>query len=373
MKNILSIIRLITVLAVMTFMAACSSDDDANSNGSDMSLVHLSLRVQGNGAETRAISESNDRTISNLLIFIFDKDGNIVNFDKDGNRAPYQYAGSELGSPLTGNITVNIWTKKLKNTTVYAVANVTGVSAFTGIKTKAEFDQLRTTAISSATDINNEMFGYIKDYDTSTNGTIQLQRLCAKFNIDFVLANGVTLDDYQLCHVPNGCWYSSSDIADASSRPSASFFGTNIDFAKVTSNTTASANDTKVSREYYIYESLVGKGTNSNADGWTGRYGNNVAANASYLVIHAHSETWKSTFYVYLGGKVLPQDTPSDLSSYDYTDYSIYRNANYKVTVNISGGGKDEDGYRVIYQQQIIFGGFTIDNWTDNDNREISI
>ena len=107
----------------------------------------------------------------------------------------------------------------------------------------------------------------------------------------------------------------------------------------------------------------MGKGTNTNADGWKGLYKAKAPANATYLVIKAHTASWKSTYYVYLGGKTLSSATNT---SYDYTDYTIYRNTDYKVTVTLSGSGSAEEGLRVDYAAKEYVGGDTkLNAWQD--------
>ena len=86
-------------------------------------------------------------------------------------------------------------------------------------------------------------------------------------------------------------------------------------------------------------------------------------ANATYLVISAHTASCKSPYYVYLGGKELSSATNT---SYDYTDYTIYRNTDYKVTVTLSGSGSAEEGLRVDYAAKEYVGGDTkLNAWQD--------
>lgn len=379
-KSILTLLATTVIIAVTTIMVSCGGNDsvadsisDDITNADSLGLVRLSVMVEkdanaattrAGGVATRAISTSNENSVNNVIVFIFDSDGNICNYDQKGERAGYKFEGSSLHTTSTGVIEVTLWTRKLKGTTVYAVANIPSTTPFQNIKTKAQFDQLKTTALSSATEIGNGssllMFGSLSNFDTTVgNASFQLYHICAKVNVNFVLSNGVTLESYQLFHVPTQCWYSSSSVAGTRTQ---SFSYTDFG-ANATTRTATADNTTVAAGPFYINESLVGKGSNTNSNGWAGRYASTAAANASYLLVYAHTETWRSAFRIYLGGNNLPSTTNT---TYDYTDYSIYRNAHYTITVNINGGGRSEDGLRVTYQARVQFADPGVTGYGDN-------
>ena len=77
-----------------------------------------------------------------------------------------------------------------------------------------------------------------------------------------------------------------------------------------------------------------------------------------------HTASWKSTYYVYLGGKELSSATNT---SYDYTDYTIYRNTDYQVKVYLSVSGSAEDGFRVDYDARVLMTGNTLQGWTSGN------
>ena len=298
------------------------------------------------GAFTRAISADNEGEVQDLLVLIFNSEGDVIG---------YSYGGCSLGDD--GKVSVSVKTRKATNCTVYVVANAgttSGMGAFSSVRTKSDFDALYAQ-LSSPADLGNGnpllMFGSLTGYDTSKPGSVALSRLSAKTEVSIVVGSGITLDSYQLCHAPLSAYYVDTK---ASGTASPKGYG---DFPAVSST----ASGTTVTATYYLYESLVGKGTNTNDDGWKGRYKDKAPANATYLVIKAHTASWKSTYYVYLGGKELSSATNT---SYDYTDYTIYRNTDYKVTVTLSGGGSAEDGYRVDYDARVLMTGNTLQVWT---------
>lgn len=124
------------------------------------------------------------------------------------------------------------------------------------------------------------------------------------------------------------------------------------------------------SSTYYVYENLCGKGNNSNTDGWAGRTQTNAAANASYILINFHSSTWKSTARVYIGGKTLPSSYDS---TYDYTDYKIYRNHCYTVNISLKpNGGYIENHGRVDYNAVISYN-ISVTPWQPAEERDIDM
>ena len=124
------------------------------------------------------------------------------------------------------------------------------------------------------------------------------------------------------------------------------------------------------SSTYYVYENLCGKGSNTNTEGWAGRTQTNAATNASYIEINFHSSSWKSTARVYIGGKTLPS---SYGSTYDYTDYTIYRNHCYTVNISLNAnGGYNENHGRVDYNAVITYN-ISVTAWPTAEERDIDM
>ena len=299
------------------------------------------------GAFTRAISAADEGKIQDLLVLIFNDKDEIIG---------YTYGGCSLGKD--GKVSVSVKTRKATNCTVYVVANAgttSGMGAFSSVRTKSDFDALYAQ-LSSPADLGNGnpllMFGSLTGYDTSKPGSVALSRLSAKTEVNIVVGDGIILDSYQLCNAPLSAYY-----VDTKSAGTVSPEGYR-DFPVKTPKATGK---TMVSDTYYLFESLLEKGNNKNDGGWKGRYKANAPANATYLAITAHTSSWKSTYYVYLGGKTLASTT-----TYDYNDYSIYRNTDYKVTVTLSGSGSAEEGLRVDYAAKEYVGGDTkLNAWQD--------
>ena len=341
------------VMAAVVALSSCSADEAGGDTmvtitvAAPPSAASPATPAAKSGALTRAITAADEGKIQDLLVLIFNDKDEIIG---------YTYGSYSLGSD--GKVSVNVNTRKATGCTVYVVANAgttSGMGNFASVRTKSDFDALYAQ-LSSPDDLGNGssllMFGSLSGYDTSKSGTVTLNRLSAKTELSIVVGSGITLDSYQLCHAPLWAYYVDNKTS-VTALPKDDYG----DFPVKSSSATA----TTVKATYYLYESLVGTGSNINSDGWKGRYKAKAPANATYLVINAHTASWKSTYYVYLGGKTLSSATNT---SYDYTDYTIYRNTDYKVTVTLSGGGSAEDGYRVDYDARVLMTGNTLQGWT---------
>ena len=342
------------VMAAVVALSSCSADEAGGDTmvtitvAAPPSAASPTVSAAKSGALTRAITAVDEGKIQDLLVLIFNDKDEIIG---------YTYGSYSLGSD--GKVSVNVNTRKATGCTVYVVANAgttSGMGNFASVRTKSDFDALYAQ-LSSPADLGNGssllMFGSQSGYDTSKSGTVTLNRLSAKTEFSIVVGSGITLDSYQLCHAPLLAYYVDNKTPVTASPKDYD------DFPVMSSSATA----TTVNATYYLYESLVGKGSNTNSDGWKGRYKAKAPANATYLVIKAHTASWKSTYYVYLGGKELSSATSA---SYDYTDYTIYRNTDYKVTVTLSGSGSAEEGLRVDYAAKEYVGGDTkLNAWQD--------
>lgn len=329
------------IITVSPFFSSCSNIYDGVTDDTAVRLTvsvpnSASSKVDEQGTETRAISSSNENAIESLLVLIFNSEGDVIG---------YNYGSYSLDS--NGQIAVTVNTRKATGCTVYVIGNAhttTSMGDFSNVRTLSDFENL-STKITSASSLGDgsclPMFGKITSFDTTKSGSVTLNHIESKFNINIVVGSGITLDSYQLCHVPLSAYY--IDTKTAPSVPSGTSYG---NFSAVSSTAT----NATVTSTYYTLESLVGKGSNSNINGWKGRYASKAPSDATYLLINAHTPTWKSTYRIYLGGKQLTSETNT---SYDYTDYSIYRNTAYNVTVNLSGSGMAEDGCRVSFNSKI--------------------
>ena len=325
----------------------CSKDDCAYTSDEETEIL-LTFQSDNLQSTTRAISSSNEGTIKDLTVFIFDSTGNVIGFLHQGS----------CTQDDTGKVTVTVKTRIASNCTIYTIANadnVTGIAnPFQTVKSKSEFDAL-THTITNATDIGNEecmlMFGKLESFTTTNSASISLKHLAAKIIVNITPATGVTVDSYQLFSVPNSAHYSDTNGSNASAF---------LNFSQVTGATSST---------YYVYENLCGKGSNTKTEGWAGRTQTNAATNASYILINFHSATWKSTARVYIGGKTLPQaDT-----SYDYTDYTIYRNHCYTVNINLkTNGGHTENHGRVDYNAVISYS-ISVTAWPTAEERAIDM
>lgn len=346
-------INALTMLICMVFLysviTACSKDDYAYTSNEETEIV-LKFQSDNLQSSTRAISSSNEGTIKDLTVFIFDSTGDVIGFLHEGS----------CTQDASGIVTVSVKTRKASNYTIYAIANADNVTStvnpFQTVKSKSEFDAL-THTISNATEIGNKesmlMFGKLESFTTTNSAPISLKRLAAKIIVNITPATGVTVDSYQLFSVPNSAHYS-----DTNNSNSSSLF---LNFSQVSGATSST---------YYVYENLCGNGSNTNTDGWAGRTQTNAATNASYILINFHSSSWKSTARVYIGGKTLPS---SYGPTYDYTDYTIYRNHCYTVNISLNAnGGHDENHGRVDYNAVISYN-ISVTPWQPAEERDIDM
>ena len=275
--------RLVVALCSLLYMSC--SETSLSSMENEYTEVSFNFTIpdenDSTGTKTRAITSTNENTINEIAIYIFDKYGSVI------------------GYGYTTSNTINVLTRKASECTVYAVANAGRLS---GISSKTQFDNSYTT-ISSATYIANEdkliMFGQISNYTTSsTPSTINLQHLASKFTLRFWMDSGTTLTSYQIKNAPKTCYYSTEHNETNST------LNTYIDFASVS---VGKSNGMVTSSTYYIYENLSGTNTSK----------------ATYV----SAVTNKGTFTIYIGG------TGTITESNSSTAKSIVRNKNCTVDI----------------------------------------
>lgn len=334
MKKLEKITPLVIVLLVLTMFAACISDDaDDDKDSRQKTIVHCVFNVD-NESSTRAITSSNENTISDITVLIFDKDGDCIG---------HQYA--------TSTTSMDIVTRIAEECSVYAIANIGDASYFAGVNTIEKLNEMYTT-ISSADKLETNgsttgsqgslMIGSSKGVNISKNmtlPTITLYHQCAKITINITPASGVTIKDLQLFNVPL-----SSYITDTHTAVTESPDGNYGSFSLLQCNSTS-----KVTKTYYVYENLAG--TNVNCTTEKMRYKDYAPAHSSFLVVHAKkSSSWQSSYYIYMGGI-----NDNDLTV-DYTNFNIKRNRNYIVNVSLGVNGGSGDA-RVTYSSTV--GSFT--------------
>lgn len=365
-----AIVCLLFVFPALLMLSSCTAYETYNAhetydNAGDSTLVKLTVALPidshandsvastKNLSSTRSISLSNEASVNNLAVMIFDSSGDLIGYNYDSK-------------PVASGSSVNVYvkTRKSTNCTVYVVANA-GTESLSAVAVHkiADFEQLYAsiTQASSLDDGSSlPMFGKLTGMSTMSPGTVRLSRISSKIEMSISLANGITLDSYQLCSVPLSAYY--ADTKKARTLSPAGY----ANYPAVENTTSA----TSFSRTFYLFESLVGKGKNDKSLGWKGRYAAMAPDNATYLLIKAHTSAWKSTYRVYLGGQNFSSDTNTD---YDYSDYSIYRNSYYKIVVKIESSGVNEDNMRVDYYMTMKVNNNNLSNWgnesTGNDNR----
>lgn len=326
-NNITKIFFLLLCQFGSMLMFSCSDEMETVTSDSE-TIVSFVFDADANDslkAGSRAVSS--DKTISDITVFIFNQDGNVI------------------GKSKASNVTsLKVMTRKASNCTVYAVANANQFESTLGIskvKSKADFDNICYKVLTSAgvPNITNVMFGKKTGYST-TNATcsIALDKIYSDFdfsikiNKDAQTGLNIVLDSYQLCHLPKTAYISGT-------LQSAEYYNENE--VKFTSNNESGQTKTFTKQ---ILTNPLPKGTNTNSKGWGYRSSKYAPANASYLKIKAHSQMWETTFYYYLGGLELPSTYSA---SADYTNYTIYPSKSYKVAITLDGNGASEDGNRV--------------------------
>lgn len=275
--------RLVVALCSLLYMSC--SETSLSSMENEYTEVSFNFTIpdenDSTGTKTRAITSTNENTINEIAIYIFDKYGSVI------------------GYGYTTSTTINVLTRTASGCTVYAVANAGRLS---GISSKTQFDN-SYTEISSATGIADGdkliMFGQISNYTTSsTTSTINLQHLASKFTLRFWMDSGTTLTSYQIKNAPKTCYYSTEHNETNST------LNTYIDFASVS---VGKSNGMVTSSTYYIYENLSGTNTSK----------------ATYV----SAVTNKGKFTIYIGG------TGTITESNSSTAKSIVRNKNCTVDI----------------------------------------
>lgn len=341
-KLVYGLLKLLPCLLAVLLASSCSSDPYSDEMKGGETLVTLTVATgngrtipsratsDGAGSVTTGVASSTDKDnyITDLLVYIFDKNGNVIGTDQ-GN-----YTVTDAST-----ITVKVKTRPAEGCTVYAIANAATLTEkafpFAGVSTLAELKSQVMSFSKVADDglVEQEkstcllMVGCLTGFNTTTtaNTNITLQRLASKitFNIKAEANNingisyPVVIDSYQLCNVPNATFYTYDDMAN----PKLPADNTYQNFSEQNKTQVKSWENPTVSYVQYVYANPA-----------------TAETNATYLLIKAHaqassantSKIWESVFKVYLkevkqGGALMT------------TQYQILPNYHYTVNITIKG------------------------------------
>ena len=341
-KLVYGLLKLLPCLLAVLLASSCSSDQYSDELKGGETLVTLTVAT-GNGrtipsratsdgtssvATGVASSTDKDNYIKDLLVYIFDKNGNVIGTDQ-GN-----FTVTDAST-----ITVKVKTRPAEGCTVYAIANAATLTEkafpFAGVST---LDEFKSQVMSFSTDVDGNglvaqekstcllMVGCLTGFNTTTteNTNIKLQRLASKitFNIkaEANAINGISypvvIDSYQLCNVPNATFYTHDDMANPK-LPDANIYQ---NFSEQKTLVNSWDPNPTVSYEQYVYANPAKDETH-----------------ATYLLIKAHAQAsssntakiWESVFKVYL--KEVKQGEAL------MTKYQILPNYHYTVNITIKG------------------------------------
>ena len=362
-----NIYRLLGFVVLLCALSSCS--DDSEQLG-DKTTVTLSISTadltssnagEGSRAAGAGTATDKDYKVTDLSVYIFNDKGDVIGSG---------YSGGTIMTSTTHKFAVDVTTRKATNCTVYAIVNagtVDNPNAFAGMSKKSEFDA-KTIALQRASDLDDTtkpllMFGRLTGFNTETkDADILVSRLASKFDFTITVQDDevsklpITVDSYQLCSVPKSSSYVlPTDLAALKKVTDCE----DEQVVKLTKG--ATFNFTK-----YIYDNGVGKGTA--VPDWQHREQKDAPQKATYLKIDAHTDVWKSTYYVYLGGKALDETG----TQYDYSDFTIYPNYHYTVNITIKGSGNAENGLRVDYKAKPYYGKIKVDPWSTDTKKNIS-
>lgn len=330
-------------------------------------MVKLTFCIS-DGNQTRAITSTNENTVSDITVLVFDNTNSLI--------------GSTYSSSVAaGTVDFPVTTRSATGCTIYAIANTGSSSYFAGVNTIDKLNTMYTTIASAdaleskgstANSTGAMMIG--KASVDITKGAVNkfpitLYHQCGKFSFTIKPASGVTITGYQLYNVPLSSYITDSHVPASASTVAgppagASSYG---NFTAVS----GLSQTTDLSKTYYVYENLCG--SNINATTEAKRNSSNVpasdpaSARASYLLINAKSSNWTSTYRVYLGGMTNVATPATDL-----TNFNVYRNLNYNCTITLGANGGKGDA-RVTYQATITnrsnmyTGDATVGNYLYND------
>lgn len=372
-KLVCGLLKLLPCLLAVLLASSCSSDQYSDELKGGETLVTLTVATgngrtipsratsDGTGSVTTGVASSTDKDnyITDLLVYIFDKNGNVIGTDQ-GN-----YTVTDAST-----ITVKVKTRSAEDCTVYAIANAATLTnkafPFAGVSTLAELKSQVMSFSKVADDglVEQEkstcllMAGCLTGFNTTTtaNTNIKLQRLASKitFNIKAEAndINGipypVVIDSYQLCNVPNATFYTHDDMAN----PTLPADITYQNFSEQKTPVNSWDSNPTVSYVQYVYANPA-----------------TAETNATYLLIKAHAQAsytntvkiWESVFKVYLkevkqGGALMT------------TQYQILPNYHYTVNITIKGSKVTADN-GVVCTAYPFFSDGNLDQWNDGQEK----
>ena len=380
-KLVYGLLKLLPCLLAVLLASSCSSDQYSDELKGGETLVTLTVAT-GNGrtipsratsdgtssvATGVASSTDKDNYIKDLLVYIFDKNGNVIGTDQ-GN-----FTVTDAST-----ITVKVKTRPAEGCTVYAIANAATLTEkafpFAGVST---LDEFKSQVMSFSTDVDGNglvaqekstcllMVGCLTGFNTTTteNTNIKLQRLASKitFNIkaEANAINGISypvvIDSYQLCNVPNATYYTHNDMANPKLPTDIKY----LNFSKQNKTPVKSGENPTVSYVQYVYANPATDETH-----------------ATYLLIKAHAQAsssntakiWESVFKVYL--KEVKQGEAL------MTKYQILPNYHYTVNITIKGSASAAGGEITFYSVCPFFSDGNLERWNDkwnNNNGQVKI
>ena len=341
-KLVYGLLKLLPCLLAVLLASSCSSDQYSDELKGGETLVTLTVATgngrtipsratsDGTSSVTTGVASSTDKDnyIKDLLVYIFDKNGNVIGTDQ-GN-----FTVTDAST-----ITVKVKTRPAEGCTVYAIANAATLTEkafpFAGVST---LDEFKSQVMSFSTDVDGNglvaqekptcllMVGCLTGFNTTTteNTNIILQRLASKitFNIkaEANAINGISypvvIDSYRLCNVPNATFYTHDDMANPKLPTDIKY----LNFSKQNKTPVKSGENPTVSYVQYVYANPATDETH-----------------ATYLLIKAHAQAsssntakiWESVFKVYL--KEVKQGEAL------MTKYQILPNYHYTVNITIKG------------------------------------
>lgn len=378
-KLVYGLLKLLPCLLAFLLASSCSSDQYSDELKGGETLVTLTVATgngrtipsratsDGTGSVITGVASSTDKDncIKDLLVYIFDKNENVIG---QGN-----YTVTDAST-----ITVKVKTRPAEGCTVYAIANAATLTEkafpFAGVST---LDEFKSQVMSFSTDVDGNglvaqekstcllMVGCLTGFNTTAtaNTNITLQRLASKitFNIKAEanvindISYPVVIDSYQLCNVPNATYYTHNDMAN----PTLPAVNKYQKFKEQNKTPVKSWENRTVSYVQYVYANPATDETH-----------------ATYLLIRAHAQAsssntakiWESVFKVYLK-EVKQGGTPMTMQ------YRILPNYHYTVNITIKGSVSAPGGVITSYSAYPFFSGGNLDRWNDqwnNNNGQVN-
>lgn len=373
-KLVYGLLKLLPCLLAFLLASSCSSDQYSDELKGGETLVTLTVATgngttsDGTGSVTTGVASSTDKDncIKDLLVYIFDKNGNVIGTDQ-GN-----YTVTDAST-----ITVKVKTRPAEGCTVYAIANAATLTErafpFAGVST---LDEFKSQVMSFSTDVDGNglvaqekstcllMVGCLTGFNTTAtaNTNITLQRLASKItfkitaeaNVINDISYPVVIDSYQLCNVPNATFYTHDDMDNPTLPTDIKY----LNFSEQNKTPVKSWENPTVSYVQYVYANPATDETH-----------------ATYLLINAHAQAsssntakiWESVFKVYLIKEVKQGGTPMA------TQYRILPNYHYTVNITIKGSVSAAGGVITTYEAYPYFSVSPLNPWGTDEYKDLDL